>query len=345
MKNHEKKKILNEIFAPKPEEKILFLLNKKTDSYPESREIALNWFNIFQQMGESTGFSVKKIELDLVNQNNAPLTEEIVDEIKKVNIVIALTEYSITSSIATVCFEKNSITRGASIIGMNKKMEDIIFNTNYKEIKDLSIKIENILNRAVGASIKFSSGDNIYIDLRNRKAGSDRGECVCIGQFINLPSGEGFKSPYEGVKEEKSNFGESKTEGVLPLKMKNELIKINVKNNKIIDVIGKTEEAEKLKLFFDENESRRNIAELGIGCNKNAKIIGKTIVDEKVGLHIAYGMSSHIGGKIYSDIHQDIVYSKGCDIEAENLILINDDKTKTELIKNSILNYDLIEKI
>ena len=52
-----------------------------------------------------------------------------------------------------------------------------------------------------------------------------------------------------------------------------------------------------------------------------------------------------IGGKIYSDVHQDIVYSKGCDVEAENLVLTNEDGKKIELIKNSVLNYDLIDKI
>ena len=55
--------------------------------------------------------------------------------------------------------------------------------------------------------------------------------------------------------------------------------------------------------FFNENKSRRNIAELGIGCNPWAVVTGNSLEDEKVGLHIAYELSSHLGGKIKSDMH------------------------------------------
>jgi len=51
-----------------------------------------------------------------------------------------------------------------------------------------------------------------------------------------------------------------------------------------------------MRIFFAENDTRRNIAELGIGCNPKAVITGNILEDEKVGLHIAYGMSSHLGG-------------------------------------------------
>ena len=98
-----------------------------------------------------------------------------------------------------------------------------------------------------------------------------------------------------------------------------------------------------LMKFFAENESRRNIAELGIGCNPKAVITGNVLEDEKVGLHIAYGMSSHLGGKIDSDMHQDTCYSKGCPVEGITVTLINRDGSKTEIIRDAMLRYELLK--
>ena len=95
--------------------------------------------------------------------------------------------------------------------------------------------------------------------------------------------------------------------------------------------------------FFAGNNTRRNIAELGIGCNPNAVITGNILEDEKVGLHIAYGMSTHLGGKIKSDIHVDICYSKGCPVEGATVVLTHKDGSKTELIQDAMLRYELLE--
>jgi leucyl aminopeptidase (aminopeptidase T) len=98
-----------------------------------------------------------------------------------------------------------------------------------------------------------------------------------------------------------------------------------------------------MRNFFEENDSRRNIAELGIGCNPNAVVMGKILEDEKVGLHIAYGTSAHLGGKVKSDVHLDIVHAKGCPVEGKTLTLINSDGTKTELVRNAVLRYELLK--
>ncbi len=91
-----------------------------------------------------------------------------------------------------------------------------------------------------------------------------------------------------------------------------------------------------------ENDTRRNIAELGIGCNPKAVVTGNVLEDEKVGLHIAYGMSTHLGGKVKSDVHSDICYSKGCPVEGTTVNLINGDGSKTEIIRNATLRYNLL---
>ena len=48
-------------------------------------------------------------------------------------------------------------------------------------------------------------------------------------------------------------------------------------------------------------------------------------------MHIAYGMSTHLGGKIKSDTHVDICYSKGCPVEGATVVLTHKDGSKTEI--------------
>jgi len=82
---------------------------------------------------------------------------------------------------------------------------------------------------------------------------------------------------------------------------------------------------------------------LGIGCNPKAIVTGNVLEDEKVGLHIAYGTSTHFGGKIQSDTHLDIVYAKGCPVEGITVTLINKDGSKTEIIRDAMLRYELLK--
>jgi len=349
VKTEEKIKMFNDVFAPKNGEKILILVdvphndildNKK---WKDRRKMAQEWYETFKDMGAKAGFFVSFDQYNATGMNNSPVPQEAIDIAKKADIVLVMTEYSGTSSFVPVFRKKGSTTRGASMPMVEKRMEETAFKADYAMVQKYAVTIEKLLNNAIGAKVAFSTGDSLYIDLRNRIALADKGECVEPGQFINFPSGESCKVPYEAAVDEKEEFGESKTEGILPVAYDEEIVKFVIKNNVIVEVVGKSRKAEEMRNFFVENPSRANIAELGIGCNPKAVITGNVLEDEKVGLHIAYGMSTHLGGKIDSDMHQDVCYSKGCPVEGTSVTLINKDKTETLLIKGAKLRYDLFK--
>ena len=306
--------------------------------------MAQYWYKTFKEMGAEAGFSVDILEYEATGMHNAFIPKDIMDVARKSNLLIAMTEYSASSSLIKICDAKDAITRGASLPQVERRMEETAFRADYSKVKKYAIAIQKMLNDAVGAEVFFSTGNHLYMDLRNRIAKSDTGECIKTGQGINFPSGEGYIAPYEAASDEIAEFGESKTEGIWPVSYDGELVKYIIKNNKIVEIIGEGKKADEMRAFFEKDETHRNIAELGIGCNPKAVITGNVLEDEKVGLHIAYGMSSHIGGKVDSDMHLDICYSKGCPIEGTTLTLINEDGTKTELIKNAMIRYDPLEK-
>lgn len=350
MKVEERTKMFKDVFAAKSGEKVLFLVDKPHDNivdnqtWKDRREMAMDWYNSFKEMGVETGFSVDFQEYDATGLHNTSIPQDVIDESSKANLVIAMTEYSGSSSFLTLCKNKSSITRVASMPLVEKRMEETAFRANYSDVKIYADSIKKMLTKAVGAEVLFSTGDKLFIDLRNRIGLADGGDCSKAGQFINFPSGEGFIAPYEGAEDEIGKFGASKTEGILPDNQHGDLIKYMIKNNAITEVIGEGKNVDERRVFFDENSTRKNIAELGVGCNPKAVVTGNILEDEKVGgLHIAYGTSFHLGGKIKSDLHIDICFPKGLPAEAKTLTLINRDGSKIELIKNALLRYKLLK--
>lgn len=349
MQPKDRMKMFKDVFAPKVGEKVLFLVDmprsnlSDSDAWRARRKMAQGWYKTFKEMGAEEGFSVDVLEYEATRQHNAPIPQEVVEAARKSNLVIAITEYSASSSLKPVCDAEGSITRCASMPRAEERMEKTAFRADYAEVQIYATAVERMLNDAVGAEIRFSTHDTLYIDLRYRVAESDKGDCSKVGQFINFPSGEGCKVPYEATPEEAVKLGDSETEGILPVSYNGELVKYVIKNNRIVDIIGSGEKAEKMRAFFEENDTRRNIAELGIGCNPKAVVSGNVLEDEKVGLHIAYGTSVHLGGRVRSDVHEDIVYAKGCPIEGTALTLVNADGTRTELIQNATLRYHLLK--
>jgi len=349
MKYEEKIKLFNDVFAPKSGEKVLFLTDiphdnlKDNKNWKERGKMAKEWYNIFKEMGFKAKFSVDWLEYKATGVDNSPIPTEILDMVRKSNLVIAMTEYSPSSSLLPIARAKGTITRCASMPLVEKRMEKTAFKADYQKVQKYAVAIEKMLNNTIGAEVIFSTGDKLYIDLRNRNAFSEAGDCTKVGQFINFPSGEACIAPYEAEKDEIDEFGLSKTEGIWPVMYAGELVKYIINNNKIVEIIGNGKKVDEMRDFFAENNTRRNIAELGIGCNSYAVVSGNPLEDEKVGLHIAYGMSTHIGGKVKSDMHYDIVHAKGCPIEGTTLSLINKNGTNTELIQNAQLRYNLLK--
>lgn len=346
----EKIKMFKDVFNPKKDENIIILFDaphsniKDNNKWKDRRKLAKEWYKTFVHIGEKTGFKTEIHTYPSTGVHNGQIPKETIEVLKKYDLVIAMTEYSASSSLLPICREKNSKTRCASMPTVERRMEKTAFKADYQKVQKYATAIEKILNKSITAEITFSTNDTITMDLRNRNAHADGGNCQKKGDFINFPSGEACQALYEATKDEKEVFGESKTIGILPVDYDGEIVRFDIDNNKIIKIIGEGVKAEEMRIFFNEKKSRRNIAELGIGCNPNAVVTGNILEDEKVaGLHIAYGMSTHLGGKIISDTHIDICYPKKAPIEAIKLTLIDEKNHKIDLIKNSELQYQLLD--
>lgn len=348
MNVEERLQMFRDVFSPRKNERVLFLVDlphgniKDSTAWKARRRMAQDWMNDFKRLATGINLTVEMAEYNATGRNNADIPADIITVARGADLVIAMTEFSATAPLDGICKESASITRCASMPGVTREMEDTALRADYKKVKIYSIAIADLLNRCTTAEVKFSTGDFLTIDLRNRQADADTGDCTQAGQCINLPAGEAFKVPYEAEGDELDVFGESRTGGILPVIINGELIRLVIEHNKITEVRGSGPEALDLRKLFEETSSRRNIAELGIGCNPEAVVSGSVLEDEKVGLHIAYGLSTHLGGRVDSDLHEDIVFARGCPVEGTTLTLIDQEGGRIELIQQAALRYELL---
>ena len=184
---------------------------------------------------------------------------------------------------------------------------------DYNEMSRRCAAIKEILDKADEVHISAPGGTDIVMGLRGRIAKADDGIFSTPGTGGNLPAGETFISPENGTSSGRICFDGSISvaEGSLII---NEPINCIIENGFIKEISGgeeancllQTIEAAEKNAFEFERDGKlpagsgevyarnaRNIGELGIGLNPEARITGKMLEDEKAfrTCHIAIGMN------------------------------------------------------
>lgn len=191
--------------------------------------------------------------------------------------------------------------RIASMPGITEEMMSIGgLTADYTEISELTRKIADMLRKTRVVEVTTPSGTNLRMVIEGREPISDIGLYHNPGDWGNLPAGEACLAPVEGT-----------TNGVLVIDHMGEIVKtplkITVENGWAKNFVGA--DAFRLKSILEKADPNAyNIAELGIGTNRKARLTGEVLEDEKVlgTVHIALGdNTSFPGGQTKSKIHLD----------------------------------------
>ncbi|MCM2325414.1 MAG: hypothetical protein NDI94_03040, partial [Candidatus Woesearchaeota archaeon] len=278
--------LLKQVFQKKDSEKVLFLYDIPKKSDPD-------WdYRISLASRISKGHSLASYEATY--SNNADLPQVCVYERKivplvsllaKFDILIALSEFSPTAPLSKLA--KKYGFRGATMPGFTKEMLpalEIDFNKLKKDVAAIDFgESSHIVFEVEGKRY------DLHFDLRGMKVLRDDGDCSKKGRIINLPSGETFISPKDI---------DSGTQGFLPIQEtpKSEVVVYKVENNRIVSADKETA----LMKRISNDPAVGNIAELAIGVLGRYGIepCGRTLLDEKLGPHIALGRNDHFGGTI-----------------------------------------------
>jgi len=198
--------------------------------------------------------------------------------------------------------------RIASMPGLTAEMIRGPLNADYEDIVHLSEGLADILSQATQATLISEKGTHLTFDISGRQAIADSGMLQQPGKWGNLPAGESYIAPVEG-KASGTLVIDGMMAGIGILK---EPIMAIVREGRFVKISG-GEEAIKLKNILSEaDENAGSIAELGVGTNRQAELMGAILVDEKVfgTVHVAIGNNAFMGGAQHSKIHLDGVVLK-----------------------------------
>lgn len=339
--------LVRRVFSPGPSDRALALLVDlpdescpDTEAWRARREMSIEWAEALASVRERLGLNVHLYLYRNVGRNNAdlppgawphrygplPLDAAALDPERQEpfnsifsthDIFIAPTQFSATAPLK-IAARKYGF-RAATMPGFSVGMIPAL-RLDYDEIDARVNRLKETLDRAQLARLVFlvdsSFQYTLTLDLRHRTAHASSGLLRDRGIVGNLPSGEAYIVPYEG--EIPGDL--SRSQGMLPVQLGDEVVVYKVERNRAVSVETTGEVSRKEAALLRAEPAYGNIAELGLGVLSiyGIKPIGEILLDEKLGLHIAFGRSEHFGGQVGSEqfsspaavVHIDRVFLK-----------------------------------
>ncbi len=330
------------------------------------RQLALDWQRLIAQnfAGKKTG---RLFYYPNVGANNGDLPETMYELCKspaefiaeglhinnpvtataeiltQAHIVLAMTQFSATAPLKVLA--KKYLFRGATMPDFTEPMLPALA-LDYQKVNDRVMYIKERLDKAVAVTYRFTTPVGkfkFHADTRFRTAHASSGLMPKPGMVGNLPSGEAYIVPYEGEIERET----SESQGIIPVQFEDEIVLYQIEKNRAVAVQSKGAHSQRERTMLQQEPAYGNISELGFGVLEafGVKAVGSILLDEKLGVHIAFGRSEHFGGIISPDsfnrkknvVHIDRVYIPECqpDIQIESVNLrYENDSTETVMRDN-----------
>ncbi|MDR1463359.1 MAG: hypothetical protein LBI68_09545 [Azoarcus sp.] len=369
LRSEELAALVERVFQPAADEKRLAILVDLPDArvvdnadWRRRREIALGWLEELSGQESVLGIKPTLALYRNAHTNNGDLPEscwiytggtlpenaDALDPAQAIPfarlfadnpLLLCPTQFSATAPLKLL--SKKYPIRAATMSGFCEGMIPAL-RIDYTEVNRRVNYLKDKLDRATRADFVFTrpgGESHLHLDLRFREAHSSGGLLPKPGAG-NLPSGEAYIVPFEGETEP------SRSAGVLPVQFGEEIVLYRIESNKAVEVLTQgtvsAQEAEKLR----EEPAYGNIAELGLGVLAafGIKPVGKVLLDEKLGAHIAFGRSDHFGGQVgpkdFSSpdtvIHIDRVYVSDMqpNVAVKRLDLIMGDGSSLALMRD-----------
>ena len=200
-------------------------------------------------------------------------------------------------------------------------------NIDYSSLQKKAKDIKNTLDWGKEVNITTKKGTDLNLNIRGRTAIANDANYTSPGAGGNMPAGEVYIAPRKKFVNGKVEVDATLTHHWGTSAIKNPFTLI-VEKGQVVDIQGGSEARilqKTLDLAYDSSKypwGIKYLGELGIGINPNAKLVGATILDEKVlgTSHVAIGSNYWFGGSIYAKIHLDQVF-KSPKIHVDNKLL------------------------
>ena len=213
------------------------------------------------------------------------------------DVFLAPAEPSLSHTVARKAASEKGI-RGATLPGVTEDILARLMSADFDAMAQRCSAVAQLLGDADEAHLTCPLGTDLRLELRGREGLPDDGDITAPGAFGNLPCGEGFISPAGG---EGTIFATS----AAFIGLYDKPLRIDVRDGALADASDPV----LLERLDAHAPKGRNLAELGVGTNDQAKLGGNVLEDEKIlgTAHVAFGASAGIGGVVTVPVHIDVV--------------------------------------
>lgn len=210
--------------------------------------------------------------------------------------------------------------RIATLPGISKETMIRALNADYSKIAEKSDKVAKVLSEGKEVRINTDKGTDVTLYIDGREGFSDTGLNHTKGDFSNLPAGEAYIAPLEDRAHGRIVFdGSMSGVGIL----KDEVIDITVEAG-FATIFSGGKGADQLKSIMDPHgKAAFNLAELGIGTNDKAVVVGNILEDEKAlkTIHIAFGDNKSMGGNVRVPSHLDgVIFNPTLKVDGKTIL-------------------------
>jgi leucyl aminopeptidase (aminopeptidase T) len=254
----------------------------------------------FREAAEEAATEAMLLEILPRSSNGEEPPEPVAKFMKDFDVLIIPTSKSMSHTKA----RREACEAGARCVTLPGILEDTMertLNADYQEIAKRSTKLAEMVSRGKTARVTTPAGTDITMSIQGRECHADTGLVYSPGDFSNLPAGEAYIAPVEGTAN-----GIIVVDGSMVGKVKKP-IRIVVKDGFATEITGGASAEELEKMLEPFGQPGRNVAELGIGTNHKARIVGSVLEDEKVmgTVHMALGDNKSMGGNVSVQSHLD----------------------------------------
>lgn len=230
---------------------------------------------------------------------------------REANVVIAPTSYSLSHTNA-----REGATQAGARVASMPEFEAHMFEAggpmaaDYRQIAADCQAFADLLTAAEEVVVRAPHGTDLRFSLKGRPGQVDAGLYgIKPGAWGNLPAGEAFAIPLEGSAEGQLVAPAGWYPGLT------EDMTFRVEKGAVVELLGGGAVGDNFRGLLNLGEddpvykSRRNLAELGIGTNPNARKPDNVLEAEKIKgtVHLAIGDNIHMGGQVEADLHDDFV--------------------------------------
>jgi leucyl aminopeptidase (aminopeptidase T) len=255
-----------------------------------------------RQAAKDLGHDVLLVEMLPRSSNGEEPPAEVAELMARADIALCATSKSLTHTDA----RRAASAAGARVATLPGVTEDIMvrcMNADYGQIAARTAKLCERLETTRVVRVTAPAGTDITMPIEGRTPLASSGIFREKGQWGNLPTGEAYLAPLEGVSQ-----GVVVVDGSMAgVGMTAEPIRIAVRDGYAEEITG-GREAEALRTLLEPHgRDARTVAEFGIGTNDRAKLTGVILEDEKVmgTIHIAFGDNKSMGGSVRVASHLD----------------------------------------